>query len=274
VATHVDVQLIEGLWLPYEPGAEDGLLDVALDPAFNVAWQTFVALFPGQTLFPLFDDITVEELADLVDGVRVNGEEPPNPFVWFTLICEDEEVEAIVAALLARRGEHRRRRSGLGRRRFDHRRLLVELLGQGLGLRLGLGEDGLLLDRREWLGAFLAAQAAEQATALVGTPRRGRHLVVRGLADPALVVGAVGAQLAYDVALAARREVGLDPLPLEDRAAADVAGHVLMRWSELLGHGTPMLASAVPRFGGMQFGCQATYAFAASFSASAPWMTF
>lgn len=98
---HVDVQLIEGLGLPYAPGAEAGLLDLALDPAFNAAWQEFVALFPGQTLLPLFDDLAEEELADLVDGVRVSGEEPPNPFVWFTLTCDEADVSAIVAALLA-----------------------------------------------------------------------------------------------------------------------------------------------------------------------------
>ena len=56
MATPVDVQLIEGLGLPYAPGAEAGLLDSALDPIFNNAWQAFLALFPGQTLLPLFDE--------------------------------------------------------------------------------------------------------------------------------------------------------------------------------------------------------------------------
>ena len=97
---HVDVQLIDGLGLPYAAGAEAGLLDLALDPIFNIAWQGFVSLFPGQTLLPLFDELEVEELADLVDGVRVSGEEPPDPFVWFTLTCDDSEVDAIVAALV------------------------------------------------------------------------------------------------------------------------------------------------------------------------------
>lgn len=101
MATPVDVQLIEGLGLPYAPGAEAGLLDSALDPIFNNAWQAFLALFPGQTLLPLFDDLPVEQLADLVDGVRLSGEEPPNPFVWFMLDADDADVDAIVAALLA-----------------------------------------------------------------------------------------------------------------------------------------------------------------------------
>ena len=95
----VDVQLIEGLGLPYAPGAEAGLLDAALDPIFNDAWQAFVATFPGLTLLPLFDDLPVEQLADLVDGIRVNGDEPPNPFVWFTLSCDDSIVDAVVAAV-------------------------------------------------------------------------------------------------------------------------------------------------------------------------------
>lgn len=95
----VDVQLIEGLGLPYAPGAEAGLLDSALDPFFNDTWQAVVAVFPSLTLAPLFDGLSVEELADLVDGIRVNGDEPPNPFVWFTLACDESEVAAIVTAM-------------------------------------------------------------------------------------------------------------------------------------------------------------------------------
>jgi hypothetical protein len=98
---NVDVELIEGLGLPYEPGTETNLSDSALDQVFSEAWQAFVALFPGQTLLPLFDELTVDELADLVDGVRVDGEEPPNPFVWFTLICDEAEVDALVTGLKA-----------------------------------------------------------------------------------------------------------------------------------------------------------------------------
>ena len=86
MTTIVDVQLVEGLGLPYAAGAEAGLLDAALDPIFNDAWQAFVATFPGLTLVPLFDGLPVEQLADLVDGIRVNGDEPPDPFVWFTLV--------------------------------------------------------------------------------------------------------------------------------------------------------------------------------------------
>ena len=85
MTTRVDVQLIEGLGLPYAAGAEAALLDGALDPHVQHRLAGFVAQFPGQTLLPLFDELPVEQLADLVDGVRVSGDEPPNPFVWFTL---------------------------------------------------------------------------------------------------------------------------------------------------------------------------------------------
>ena len=97
----IDVQVIEGLGLPYAPGAESGLLDESLAPLFNDTWQAFVASFPGKTLMPLFDGITVDELADTVDGIRVNGDEPPNPFVWFTVACDDSEVDAVLALVTA-----------------------------------------------------------------------------------------------------------------------------------------------------------------------------
>lgn len=97
----IDVQLIEGLGLPYVTGAEAALLDPSLDPAFNDAWQALVADFDGLTLSPLFDALPVEQLADLVDATRVGGEEPPNPFDWFTLSCEDEVVDALLPAVQA-----------------------------------------------------------------------------------------------------------------------------------------------------------------------------
>jgi len=75
MTTIVEVQLVEGLGLPYTAGAEVGFLDAALDPIFDVAWQAFVATFPGLTLVPLFDGLPVEQLADLVDGIRVDGNE-------------------------------------------------------------------------------------------------------------------------------------------------------------------------------------------------------
>jgi hypothetical protein len=97
----IDVQLIEGLGLPYAPGAEAGLLEATLAPEFNHAWQAFVAAFPGKTLRPLFDGIPVDQLADIVDGIRVRGVEPPNPFLWFTVACDDAEADAVVALLTA-----------------------------------------------------------------------------------------------------------------------------------------------------------------------------
>src|SRR5437773_6797606 len=97
----IDVQLIDGLGLPYAPGAEAALLDPNLAPEFNDAWQAFVAAFPGKTLTPLFDGIAVDELADVVDSIRLDGAEPPDPFVWFSVACDDAEVDAVVGVLTA-----------------------------------------------------------------------------------------------------------------------------------------------------------------------------
>lgn len=99
MTTIVEVQLVEGLGLPYTAGAEVGFADAALDPIFDAAWQAFVATFAGMTLVPLFDGLPVEQLADLVDGIRVDGDEPPNPFVWFTVSCDDSIVDAVLAAV-------------------------------------------------------------------------------------------------------------------------------------------------------------------------------
>jgi hypothetical protein len=99
--TFVDVQMIQGLGLAYLPGAESGLLDPELNPLFADAWQAFVDTFPGLSLDPLFDELPVQQLADLLDAVRLSGEEPPDPFSWFTLACDESEVDAIVAAVQA-----------------------------------------------------------------------------------------------------------------------------------------------------------------------------
>jgi hypothetical protein len=95
----VDVQVIEGLGLPYVPGAEAALADPALDPLFDAAWQALLVSFPGHSLQPLFDSLPIEQLADLVDAVRLAGGEPPDPFVWFTLPCDDSVADALVAAV-------------------------------------------------------------------------------------------------------------------------------------------------------------------------------
>ena len=97
----VDVQIIDGLALPYLLGAESGLSDPALDPSFLTAWQGLLATFPGLTLQPLFAAQPVAELADIVDAIRIRGDEPPNPFRWFTIACDQAVVDTLVPALLA-----------------------------------------------------------------------------------------------------------------------------------------------------------------------------
>ena len=95
----IDIQQIEGLGLPYTAGAEAALEHAALDPMFAAAWDQLLLAFPGVTLQPLFDALPIEELADLVDAVRLEGEEPPNPFVWFTVPCDDAIADTLLAAL-------------------------------------------------------------------------------------------------------------------------------------------------------------------------------
>jgi hypothetical protein len=95
----VDVCLIEGLALPYVAGAETALAGTGLDPAFEAGWQAVAATFAGITLQPLFDALAVEALADMVDAIRTGGEEPPDPFSWFTVPCLEQDAEALAAAL-------------------------------------------------------------------------------------------------------------------------------------------------------------------------------
>jgi hypothetical protein len=99
MSAFVDVQLVEGLALPYAPGAEAALADNGLDPLFGDWWEWLAVSFPGLSLQPLFDEIPVAELADLVDAVRFGGDEPPDPFRWFTLPCDDAIADVLEEAL-------------------------------------------------------------------------------------------------------------------------------------------------------------------------------
>jgi hypothetical protein len=102
MAAFVDLKFVDGLGLPYEPGMETEFkLDAMFDPAFNVAWAAIVAQFPGTTLQPLFDAMPAEELADIIDAIREEGEEPPDPFAWFSIPCDEGVADDLVAALLA-----------------------------------------------------------------------------------------------------------------------------------------------------------------------------
>ena len=97
----VDVCLVEGLALPYVSGAEAALSDPQLDPVFATAWAGLLELFPGLSLEPLFDALPTDALADLVDAVRMGGEEPPDPFSWFSVSCDDAEADLLAASLVA-----------------------------------------------------------------------------------------------------------------------------------------------------------------------------
>jgi hypothetical protein len=99
--TFVDVELIDGLGLPYAAGAESALADAALDPSFALTWSELLATFPGLTLEPLFAAQPVAELADLVDAVRTAGAEPPDPFRWFMIPCDPTVADALTAAVQA-----------------------------------------------------------------------------------------------------------------------------------------------------------------------------
>src|SRR5207302_3981095 len=79
-------------------------------------------------------------------------------------------------------------------------------------------------------------QAGEDGPARL-VPAQGRwKLAVRGLADPALRAGPVGAQLAHEHALTSGREVRLSALPLEHRAPTDIAHDLLVPRLQLLLH--------------------------------------
>ncbi|HEY1325631.1 MAG TPA: S8 family serine peptidase [Casimicrobiaceae bacterium] len=93
---HVDLEIVEDLALDYAEGAEAGLQGELRD-----AWDAVLAVFPGLTLSPLFSTIDLDVLADMVDIVRMSGDEPPNPFTSFSVACDDAVAAAVRDALAA-----------------------------------------------------------------------------------------------------------------------------------------------------------------------------
>src|SRR4051794_8577237 len=89
-------------------------------------------------------------------------------------------------------------------------------------LLLGLGLGRLALPVQH------AAQPPDEGAPLRRAHARGRDVVLRGLADPALVIGAGDAELADGLAAPTGREKRLRALAFEDRAPADVAGDRLL----------------------------------------------
>lgn len=52
--TWIELQVIEGLALPYEAGAEQALDGELFDGWLFDEWQALIAAYPGLTLQPLF----------------------------------------------------------------------------------------------------------------------------------------------------------------------------------------------------------------------------
>ena len=92
----IDLELVSGLGLPYEPGAEAALApdDAAAFAGVSATAGTML------TLVPTFDG-PVFELADFLAAARQGGAEPPDLFSWYSIACPADVVEAVVAALEA-----------------------------------------------------------------------------------------------------------------------------------------------------------------------------
>lgn len=89
----IAVKLVDGFVLPYESGAEQYLGD------FKPVWDQLFADYPDLHLDPVFAAEDVPLLADMVDVARTLDGEPPDPFAWFAVAC-DESVASTVADLL------------------------------------------------------------------------------------------------------------------------------------------------------------------------------
>jgi hypothetical protein len=97
----IDIRLIDGLSLSYVSGAEAELTRPDLDPLFASAWQGLVAAFPSLSLQPLFDSLPVAELDEIVNQASAGGAEPPDPFGWFAIPCDEAQLDAVEAAVKA-----------------------------------------------------------------------------------------------------------------------------------------------------------------------------
>jgi hypothetical protein len=93
---HVDLELAPELALDYVEGAEAGL-----QGDFKADWDAVVAAFPALTLSPLFAEMDLNVLADMVDSVRLSGEEPPDPFTSFSIVCDDTIATSVRDAVAA-----------------------------------------------------------------------------------------------------------------------------------------------------------------------------
>ncbi|MEL1264435.1 S8 family serine peptidase [Pseudoxanthomonas putridarboris] len=92
--TFIDVELVPDIALPFEPSAELQLQGFLAD-----AWASVAVLFPGIRLDPGFSSLDPATIADLVDAARMRGFEPPDPFAWFQVPCDDLVADDLLAAL-------------------------------------------------------------------------------------------------------------------------------------------------------------------------------
>jgi hypothetical protein len=92
----VDIELVSGLGLPYEAGAETALAPGDTAALAAVSAVAGVAL----TLVPAFK-LPLDEIADFLAAARQGGAEPPDLFAWYSVSCPAEVADAVVAALQA-----------------------------------------------------------------------------------------------------------------------------------------------------------------------------
>jgi hypothetical protein len=101
--TQIDIEIVAGLALPYQSGAEAALADPdqAYDPGFDLAWQAALAGAPGLTLEPLYAALDVELITNITDAIRMAGEEPPDPLNWFYVTCDELMVDVVLPLMQA-----------------------------------------------------------------------------------------------------------------------------------------------------------------------------
>lgn len=87
------IKLRDDVIVPYVDQAE-----TALDPSLRVLWDVLVAQFPFLTLMPVYGDIRVDAIRDVLDGIRSRGEDAPNLLATFFTPCPPAQVPDLLQA--------------------------------------------------------------------------------------------------------------------------------------------------------------------------------